>query len=207
MGKNPQIDKVATNLAILKFGLPASVQVSIAAREESDISKYIGRIKRVLAAGTPNNALFVEPYSRSEQDDPPICQLEESKILHHPKQVWVHVNYTRYRSVFLKAFEKFADRKFVFDHVMNRRVARLKGFSYLRIVPISRGANSSSGGLSEKWSVKYHSSSQMIAVNSKSPARIQYADLPDLVKMLNMRTGGKPHVPINDAQALVTPPC
>jgi hypothetical protein len=73
----------------------------------------------------------------------------------------------------------------VLDHVMNRRVARLKGFSYLRIVPISRGANSSHGSLNEGWAVDYHSAPAMMKKNRESLARVQYADIADIVKMLN----------------------
>jgi len=82
---------------------------------------------------------------------------------------------------------------------MNRREARLKGFFYLRIVPISREANSCSGGLAEKWGLEYHSSQEMRAKNMTSPAKIQYADLADIMKMLNRKTGD----PVNEAQSLV----
>lgn len=63
------------------------------------------------------------------------------------------------------------------DHVLNRRVARLKGFAFLRIISVSRAANSSSGGWSERWSVRYHSSPQMKQRNHDSRAAVQYADL------------------------------
>lgn len=87
---------------------------------------------------------------------------------------------------------------------MNRRVARLKGFRYLRIVPISRAANSSSGGLSEKWGVAYHGTPAMIAKNKLAGTFIEYADLADLVKMLDIKTGGSLQDGVNDGQALVT---
>jgi len=92
----------------------------------------------------------------------------------------------------------------VLDHVLNRRVARLKGFSYLRIVPISRGANSSSGGLSEKWGVEYHSSPSMVKKNREYPAFIQYADIADITKMLNLKTGGSIQDGVNDVIKLVS---
>ncbi|MEA2235919.1 MAG: hypothetical protein QOC81_643 [Thermoanaerobaculia bacterium] len=88
---------------------------------------------------------------------------------------------------------------------MNRRVARLKGFRYIRIVPISRAANSSSGGLSEKWGVAYHSTARMIASNKDAGTFVQYADLADIVKMLNIKTGGSLQDAVNEAQALVEP--
>lgn len=89
---------------------------------------------------------------------------------------------------------------------MNRRVARLMGFAYLRIVPISRQANSSHGGLSEGWAVDYHSTPRMIELNKASEAVVQYADLSDVVKMLNIEGGGSFMENVNDAQKLVDLP-
>lgn len=43
----------------------------------------------------------------------------------------------------------------------------------------------------------------MVRRNSESPAFIQYADLADIVKMLNIKTGGSLQDPVNEAQALV----
>lgn len=160
----------------------------------------------MLALGVPNRALIVEPYYIPKRDALPIWHLPESSILHHPRQVWVHVDYTGYRKAYVKALGILKGCGNVLDHVMNRRVARLKYFSYLRIVPISREANSSSGGLSEKWAVEYHSSPKMCEVNRDSPARIQYADLADIVKMLNIKTGGSLQNQVNEAQALVSYP-
>lgn len=100
--------------------------------------------------------------------------------------------------------ESLHDR--VLDHVLNRRVARLKGFAYLRIIPISKGANSSSGGLSERWGVDYHGSAYMRQRNAESRASVQYADLADIVKMLDIKTGGSVMDPVNEAQYLVRPP-
>lgn len=39
--------------------------------------------------------------------------------------------------------------------------------------------------------------------NRNSAARVQHADLADIVKMLNIRTGGVLQVPVNEAQALL----
>jgi hypothetical protein len=89
---------------------------------------------------------------------------------------------------------------------MNRRIARLKGFSYLRIVPISRGANSSHGSLNEGWAVDYHSAPAMMKKNSESLASVQYADIADIVKMLNIKGGGSFMDNVNDAQKLVDLP-
>jgi hypothetical protein len=113
------------------------------------------------------------------------------------------VDYHGYRHAYAKAFPNQDVENLVLDHVMNRRVARLKGFFYLRIIPILRQANSSSGGLSEKWAVEYHSSDEMSGKNLASPAKIQYADLADIVKMLNQKTGDSLQDPVNEAQLLI----
>ena len=57
--------------------------------------------------------------------------------------------------------------------------------------------------MSEKWGVEHHSAPEMVRRNNESPAFIQYADLADLVKMLNIKTGGRLQNPVNGAQALV----
>lgn len=121
------------------------------------------------------------------------------------QQVWVDVDHRAYRQAYATAFPEEDLRGLVLDHVMNRRVARLKGFRYLRIVPISRAANSSSGGLSEKWAADYHGTPAMVATNKRAETSIQYADLADIVKMLNIKTGGSLQDAVNEAQALVRP--
>ena len=132
-----------------------------------------------------------------------IWDVPESVILHCPKQVWVHVDYRAYRRAYIRAFPDLDLSGLVLDHVMNRRVASLKGFTYLRIVPISRSANSSHGGLSEGWGVEYHSSPEMRKRNRESRAVVQYADLADIVKMLNRGGGGSIMDNVNEAQKLV----
>jgi hypothetical protein len=116
------------------------------------------------------------------------------------------VDYLAYRWAYLQAFPDSDLTGLVLDHVMNRRVARLKGFAYLRIVPISRGANSSHGSLSEGWAVEYHSSPEMREKNRASQAAVQYADLSDIVKMLNLQGGGSFMDNVNEAQKLVALP-
>jgi len=154
-----------------------------------------------------NQALLIEAHEPPPRDPRLlIWQLAESSIFHAPLQVWVHVDFKFYRRAYVQALPDEKLDNFVLDHILNRRVARLKGFTYLRIIPISRGANSSSGGLSEGWSFEYHSSPEMKKRNLESRALVQYADLADLVKMLNLKTGGSIMDPVNEAQAWVRPP-
>lgn len=199
------VDEFARNMAIQRFGLPLCLHVPVAARDEAAIHCHVGRVSEVIVPGTPNMALLVEVVSQAEINPKlPIWQLPEASVLHRPRQLWVHVDYSDYRAAYARAFPDEDIDGLVLDHVMNRRVARLKDFSYLRLVPISREANSSSGGLSEKWAVDYHGSPEMRAKHLASSARVQHADLADIVKMLNRKTGGALQDPVNEAQALIT---
>jgi hypothetical protein len=187
-------------------GLPPCLYVPIAAKDQAAIERHVGSIVRAVGSGPPNQALLVACHAPSRRDASlPIWTHENSGVLHCAKQVWVHVDFGAYRRAYKASFPSEDLSGLVIDHVMNRRVARVKGFAYVRLVAISRGANSSSGGLCEKWQVAYHSSEQMREINSKLRASIQYADLADLVKMLDMKTGNSIQDGVNRAQVLVRP--
>ncbi len=202
-----QLDEFARDLATRRFGLPPCLHIPVAARDEEAVHSHVGRVIDVVAPGTPNMALLVETPAPMEVDTRlPIWNVPEARVLHRSPELWVHVDYDDYRPAYAKAFPEEDIGNLVLDHVMNRRVARLKDFAYLRLVPISRRANSSSGGLSEKWAIKYHGTPEMRAKHLASPARIQYADLADIVKMLDRKTGGSLQDPVNEAQELVRVP-
>src|SRR5215213_1479844 len=200
------IDQNAVRIPQMSGLLPC-LYIPVAARDRGAIETYVGRIVARLAPRTPDRALLVEAHEPEEPDDRlAIWGLPESAVLHYPRQVWVDVDYGAYRRAYMRAFPDVDLAGLVLDHVMNRRVARLKGFTYLRIVPISRAANSSHGGLSEGWGVEYHSSQRMREINRTSQAAVQYADLADVVKMMNMEGGGSFMVTVNEAQKLVDLP-
>lgn len=200
------IDEVAKEVATTRFALPPCLHVPVAARSQAAIEKYIGRTSWPTKS-TPQGRAFVVELSAVPTPDLrlPIWRLQGASILHARRQLWVHVDYSAYRKAYRQAFPAEEVTDLVLDHVMNRRVARLKGFPYLRIVPVSRGANSSSGGLSEKWAVAYHSTPAAVRRNRETRAQIQYADLADIVKMLDLKTGGALQDPVNDAQVLIVP--
>jgi hypothetical protein len=181
--------------------------VPVAARDQNAIKTYVGKIMGALTRDGSSKALLVEAYDPGRLDDRlAIWEVPGAAILHARTQVWVHVNYISYRRAYRRAFPDANLTALVLDHVMNRRVARLKGFTYLRIVPISRGANSSHGGLSEGWAVGYHSTPRMREVNRASLASVQYADIADIAKMLNLQGGGSLMDGVNEAQKLVDLP-
>ncbi len=125
-----------------RSGLARCLYVPIGARDVAAIERYVGRIVGILAGGEAKRALLVEPHDPEERDTRlPIWKLGRAAIFHAPRQVWVHVDFTAYRQAYIEAFPDESLHNRVLDHVMNRRVARLKSFAYLRIIPISRGAN------------------------------------------------------------------
>lgn len=188
-------------------GLLPCLYIPIAARDTNAIETHVGRIIEPLARRSPRKALLVESHEPEKPDQRlAIWTHPGAAILHYPLQVWVHVDYGAYRRAYLRAFPATDLSGLVLDHIMNRRVARLKGFTYLRIVPISRQANSSHGGLSEGWAVEHHRSPTMMELNRVSQAMVQYADLADVVKMLNIEGGGSFMDNVNDAQKLVDLP-
>jgi hypothetical protein len=200
------IDQHATRIPE-KSGLVPCLYIPIAARNIEAVETYVGKVVARLGIRFPDRALLIESYEPEKPDARlAIWGHPEAAVLHHPRQVWVHVDYGPYRRAYMRGFPHNDVSKMVLDHVMNRRVARLKGFNYLRIVPISRAANSSHGGLSEDWGYVYHSKPEMVAFNKASLAVVQYADLSDIVKMLNMEGGGSLMDNVNEAQKLVDLP-
>jgi len=188
-------------------GLLPCLYVPIAARDSSTIETYVGKIHAQLTLRSKQKALLIEAHELEKPDARlSIWHLPAAAVLRCPRQVWVHVDYSGYRRAYIRAFPDVDLTDFVIDHVMNRRVARLKGFNYLRVVPVARAVNSSHGSLSEKWAVEYHNSPRMVELNKASKAVVQYADLSDIVKMINMEGGGSLMEIVNEAQKLVDLP-
>ncbi len=188
-----------------RSGLPPCLYLPIAARSIEAIEEFVGSVERELSQSGSEKALLVKPHRcKAEGCKLTIWKHKDVSILNQLGEVWVHVDYSGYRNAYLRAYPEL-DRNLVLDHVLNRREARLKGFSYLRLVPISRAVNSSHGGLSEKWGVDYHSSGKMREINNESNAKIQYADLTNIVKMMNIQGGGGLMENVNIAQELVDP--
>jgi hypothetical protein len=197
------IDEVAKEIALRHWTLPQCLHVPIAAVDEDAIRSYIGTVEPILTGAAPKRALLVT-LPETVEIDPllPISDHAHASILHARQQVWVHIGYNRYRYAYRKAFpdENIAGQ--VLSHAMNRRVAALKGFDYVRITPVSRGGNSSSS-FSEKWAVELHSSPRQLAVRRLRPPYIQYADLTDLMLMLDTKLGGGVMDAVNEGQKLV----
>ena len=172
-------------------GLSPCLRIPVAARNAHAISAHVGTIVSESQDRSGLQAYLVSA-TRIAEPDPglPVWDLPAATIFHAPVQLWIHVDSQRYRPLFAKAFPEIEIAGKVIDHVTNRHVARAKGFSYVRLVAISRAANRSSGSISEKWAIDYHESAHMQEQHRKSKARVQYADVADLAKMLDIAVGG-----------------
>lgn len=200
------VDHAARELAVTRWALPDCLHVPIAAVDETAIRTFIGDVEQILADGSPPKALLVNAKEPVPIDpDLPIWEIPSSGMLHLRRQVWVHIDFTRYRNAYKKAFPGDAIDGKVLSHAMNRRTAALKGFTYVRITPTSRGCNSSSA-FSEKWAVDLHSTPEQVAANRRRGAFIQYADLSDLMVMLDLKIGGGVMAAVNEGQRLVRTP-
>lgn len=197
-----EVDQKAKDRAMI-LGMPADVHILIGARDKNSIIKYIGSIESIDTVHS-ESAFIVNPYFNPELNSKlPLWKIKESGILHAQKQVWVHVDYRHYRSAYIKACPEENVTEMVLDHILNRRVARLKGFDYLRIIPVTKAVNASSGGVTEKYGFGHHSTERMKKINQDDRAFIEYADIADMVKMLNQKTGGKFQDSIRDAIELL----
>lgn len=186
--------------------LSECLYVPIAARSINAVNLYVGKIVAQLSPRANSRAVLVEAdHPPSPDMNRPIWKLPQVSILHEKLQVWVHVDYSPYRAAYRRAFPEKDLDSIVLDHVLNRRVARLKEFPYLRIVPISRKSNSSHGGLSEKWAVEHHSSARQREFNAASKAQVQYADAADLAKMMDIGGRGQLMDGVNELQELIKP--
>lgn len=199
----PMIDAVARDLAIRRYGLAESLHVPIGAVDEAAISTHIGTVVKVLGGEPARKALLVQIFPPPARDPCfPIWMRDNCHVLHQSLQVWVDIAYTRYRKAYRAAFpdEELGDR--VVSHTMNRRMAALRGFQFVRLTLASRAANSSSA-FSEAWGVALHGTPEQRAANRRRGARIEYADLSALMLMLDMRLGGGIMDAVNEGQKLV----
>lgn len=191
----------AIMIATTRYALPRCLHVPIAARSISAIERYIGKATVVQRDKLGRCTVLVE-VGPPEDMDPNlvIWDIPESAVLHRSPQVWVHVDMKAYRKAYAAACPEDDITGKVLDHVRNRRVARVMGFDYVRLVPISRSANASSGGLTEKWEVEFQQKPSTKAWHAAHPTFIQYGDVADLAKMMDMQMESAQHEPVNVLQ-------
>jgi hypothetical protein len=196
------VDAAAREIAFKRWALPECLHVPIAAVDEDAIHNYVGDVERVLSGRGLRKALLVSAR-KSAAIDPllPISDHPNAGILHARQQVWVHVAYDPYRRAYKRAFPNEDINGLILSHAMNRDTAAHKGFDFVRISPVSGVANVSSA-FSEQWAKELHKPRAAVTRRT-GPPFIQYADLSDLMLMLDMKLGGGVMDAVNEGQKLL----
>ena len=186
------------------YGLPECLWIPIAVTDEAAVEKYVGSTE-VISFRTSNKAFLVAYHGAITPPDQDlgIWKVPGAEVLQASRQVWVHVNYTGYRRAYERHMPECDIEDCVIDHVVNRRFSRLLGYKYVRLLPISRGANTSSGCGPEKESVKAQRG--VYGPPHRGEAKACYADPSDILKMLNLKTGHFPLPGVAEALKLMYP--
>jgi hypothetical protein len=197
------IDETAKRTALDRWGLPECLHVPIAAVDEDAIRTYVGNVERVVSGRGLRRALLVTVPERAEIDPLlPISDHPNAGIFHARQQVWVHVAYKPYRPAYKRALPDQDINGLILSHAMNRDTATHKGFDFVRLTPVSGVANVSSA-FSEQWAKALHTPKEPVVKRPTGPPFIQYADLSDLMLMLDMMLGGGVMDAVNEGQKLL----
>lgn len=181
-----RIDPAAYAQATREWVVPECLHQPIVAIDSSAIEDHVGEIVTVLS---PGRALLVRAFGAPSADlRLPIFGHPNIEALFQPLQVWVSPSYTRYRQAWRRALGDSDIQHKVLHHIFNRRMAKLRGFGFIRLAPISRSANSSSA-FTEGWGVALNTPDYVARLNARG-LRIQYADLGSLMVMLDISLGG-----------------
>jgi hypothetical protein len=204
------------------FGLPRCLRVPVAAASTAALTQYVGEIAGTIAnrKGQPM-ALKVRPFRRGlpAEQFAPLWKTKRAEvaaqILFPEFQVWVHVDYHGYRSAYARFGMPPITAATFLDHIQNRRAMRLRWYShpYLRLCPVSRGTNTSSGHATGGEGMEVEFLRTVIADPEKtarlraevSAYQVQYADPADLTKMLDVAPGTFVLDGVRDTQYLFYP--
>lgn len=199
------MDETAKGIALNRWGLPECLHIPIAAVDEDAIRNYVGDVERVVSGRGLRKAFLVTVPERMEIDPLlPISDHPNAGIFHARQQVWVHVAYKPYRPAYKRAFPDENIDGLILSHTMNRDTAAHKGFDFVRLTSVSGVANVSSA-FSEQWAKELHKPKQPVVTRRTGPPFIQYADLSDLMLMLDMMLGGGVMDAVNEGQKLLKP--
>ncbi len=180
------------------YGLSKSMIVPIAVRELEDLEKYVGKCTPII-----NNSLNAfevewEPFEKNENLK--IWDIPYSENIHQAKQIWVDVDYKYYRRAYLKIYPNTKEK--VIDHIYNRKLARVWKYKYLRLLPIDRNINTSSGRGYESLASQYAREENNRLTRIKRTNKVSYADAFDLLKMINQKVGEHPYLNVNSTYEL-----
>jgi hypothetical protein len=197
------IDETAKEIAVRRSNLPECLHVPIAAVDEDAIRSYVGNVERVVSGRGLRKAFLVTlPEPKQINQLLRISDHPNAGIFHARRQVWVHVAYKPYRPAYKRAFPDENIDGLILSHAMNRDTAVHKDFDFVRLTPVSGIANVSSA-FSEQWAKTLHKPKEPVVTRCTGPPYIQYADLSDLMLMLDMMLGGGVMDAVNEGQKLL----
>ena len=167
-------DPAGAERALQKAAMPANLLIPIAAASREALLAHVGRDITDLARTKHGNALLVLSECGPERSNLNVWSHTKASVLNAERQLWVRPSYRGYRRAYRLSFPEEQIDGLVIHHIMNRRYAAAHGFEYVRVIPISRSSNSSSG-FSENWGVEL--TREGILRSRKSTEQIGYADL------------------------------
>ena len=136
------------------YSLPECLRVPTAATGPDAVATYVGKlVSTVTARNGRINALLVCPYAagRPTQPEAPLWRRGDSseiaERLFPAMQVWVHIDYRRYRPAYIRFGMPPIPQGYVLDHIQNREAIRLRLYShpYVRLCSVSRKVNANGG--------------------------------------------------------------
>lgn len=168
-------------------GLGPCLTIPIAAKSIASIDYYVGDIHFI----SPDKQWLIVNFNPLEKPNHlPVWELPRASLIHQPQQCWVHRDFNGYREVYSEFFKPDLLGNLVVDHIMNRKLAKIRCYEFIRLIHVDRGVNSSSGRGSEDRVINLQKENKYESQNlSESPFNISYADPGDLLKILNIKTG------------------
>lgn len=134
------IDPVAARMPWMNT-LSRCLHIPIAARNEGALQRFVGTVASVRRQKGALVAVVVNAY-RSHPPDLrlPFWKEADSCLLHATAEIWVHIDYRRLVPAYVGAVPDcdLTDRKVT--HMMDPHIARRRGFSFLRVLPLRASA-------------------------------------------------------------------
>jgi hypothetical protein len=204
------------------YGLPACLRIPVGAASVESISQFVGEIEdSIQNMKGATVALKVRAHTRGFPGQP-IAKLWRTELgrrhadtLFPEFQIWVHVDYRRYREAYRRFGMAPIESETFLDHIHNRRMARLRWYAhpFLRLCPMSRTTNTNSGHASGSEGAGIDYTRSLLASPERSLAlkaqvssyQIEYADCSDLTKMLDISPGTEIMNGIRDSLHLFDP--
>ena len=198
------------------YDLRKSLLFPIAALNRSALEEFVGDCQPI-GKRDQKLVLLVTPKSRVqvERSSPlPERLIARHRALVHSPQVWVHPDYDGYQGAYEDAPGIRTAGDCYLDHVMNRKMARVMRYRWLRLCPVADEVNTSAGSPkggevrlskddanpNKDGSDNFYRDMKPLEDEMKKRARdrgfkrskILYADPFDVTKMLNISPGTIP---------------